>query len=60
MDPPFNYQSDFIKDEKVKVLRALSLDESSVVFGQYKGYLDELNIPKDSKTETFVYLKAFC
>lgn len=59
MDPPFNYQSDFIKDEKVKVLRALSLDESSVVFGQYKGYLDELNIPKDSKTETFVYLKAF-
>ena len=59
MDPPRAYQSDYIKDEKVKVLKALSLDKPSVVFGQYDGYLSEVNIPKDSKTETFVYLKAY-
>lgn len=59
MDPPKKYQSDYIKDEKVKVLRSLELDQKSVLFGQYKGYLEEENIPKDSKTETFVYFKVF-
>ena len=59
MDPPKKYQSDYIKDEKVKVLRSLELDQKSVLFGQYKGYLAEENIPKDSKTETFVYFKVF-
>lgn len=59
MDPPKHYQSDYITDEKVKVLRSLSFDENSVLFGQYDGYLDEANIPKDSKTDTFVYFKAF-
>jgi glucose-6-phosphate 1-dehydrogenase len=59
MDPPKKYQSDYIKDEKVKVLRSLELDQKSVLFGQYKGYLTEENIPKDSKTETFVYFKVF-
>lgn len=59
MDPPKAYQSDYIKDEKVKVLKSLSLDKESVVFGQYEGYLEEANIPHDSKTETFVYLKAY-
>ena len=59
MDPPKLYRSDYIKDEKVKVLRSLEIDAKSVVFGQYNGYLDEENIPKDSKTETFVYFKVF-
>ena len=59
MDPPKKYQSDYIKDEKVKVLRSLELDQKSVLFGQYKGYLEEENIPEDSKTETFVYFKVF-
>ena len=59
MDPPKKYHSDYIKDEKVKVLRSLEIDPKSVVFGQYKGYLDEENIPKDSKTDTFVYFKVF-
>jgi len=59
MDPPKKYHSDYIKDEKVKVLRSLEIDKDSVVFGQYKGYLDEENIPSDSKTDTFVYFKVY-
>ncbi|CDR30588.1 Glucose-6-phosphate 1-dehydrogenase [Acholeplasma oculi] len=59
MDPPNLYESDYIKDEKVKVIRSLNIDKKSVLFGQYKGYLEELNIPKDSKTETFVYFRVF-
>jgi len=59
MDPPKEYNSDYIKDEKIKVLRSLSIDESSVLFGQYDGYLEEPNIPSDSTTETFVYFKSY-
>lgn len=59
MDIPKAYESQYITDEKVKVLNALTFDEKSVIMGQYEGYLNEPNIPGDSKTETFVYLKAF-
>ena len=27
--------------------------------GQYKGYLNEENVKNDSRTETFVFVKAF-
>jgi glucose-6-phosphate 1-dehydrogenase len=67
MEPPANYDATAIRDEKVKVLRALRLiapDES--VIGQYRagaiagqavpGYDEELG--KDSDTETFVAIKA--
>jgi glucose-6-phosphate 1-dehydrogenase len=67
MEPPANFDATAIRDEKVKVLRALRLiapDES--VTGQYRagaiggqpvpGYDDELG--KDSDTETFVAIKA--
>ncbi|WP_025725191.1 glucose-6-phosphate dehydrogenase [Acholeplasma granularum] len=59
MDAPKKYHSEYIKDEKVKVLRSLTLDTDCAIFGQYKGYLDEENIPLDSKTETFVYFRVF-
>lgn len=59
MDPPKSMQSDDVKDAKVEVLKNLSFDEDSLILGQYKGYLDEDNIPKDSKTETFVFLKTY-
>ncbi|HOB14103.1 MAG TPA: glucose-6-phosphate dehydrogenase, partial [Novosphingobium sp.] len=67
MEPPANYDATAIRDEKVKVLRALRLvapDET--VTGQYRagaiggqpvpGYDEELG--KDSDTETFVAIKA--
>jgi glucose-6-phosphate 1-dehydrogenase len=59
MEPPLSYFSDDVKDEKVKVLKHVTFDKDSLIFGQYKGYHDESNIPKDSQTETFVFLKAF-
>lgn len=60
MEVPKSYQSEDIKDEKVKVFKKLRYDIDSVVLGQYEGYLDEPHINNDSKTETFVFLKAFC
>ena len=67
MEPPANYTATAIRDEKVKVLRALRLiDPSETVTGQYRagaiggqgvpGYDEELGKPSD--TETFVAIKA--
>ena len=72
MEPPSSMDADAVRDEKLKVLKALKpipqekLDQF-IVRGQYvkgasetgpvAGYLDELGNP-DSKTETFVALKA--
>lgn len=59
MEVPLSYHSEDVKNEKVKVLEHLRLDKDSIIFGQYQGYLNEKNIPKDSTTDTFVFLKAF-
>lgn len=59
MEVPLTYHSDDVKNEKVKVLEHLKFDKDSLIFGQYEGYLDEKNIPEDSTTETFVFLKAY-
>jgi len=71
MEPPTNFDSTSVRDEKVKVLRALrpitAADAEAVtVTGQYArgaiqgepvpGYAEELG--RDSQTETFVALKA--
>ncbi|WP_102960772.1 glucose-6-phosphate dehydrogenase [Mangrovicella endophytica] len=72
LEPPSAMNADALRDEKLKVLRALRpIDESNVeqltVRGQYKagasaggavkGYLDDLG-EADSDTETFVAIKA--
>lgn len=59
MEVPLSYQSEDVKAEKIKVLDNLTYDPEAVIFGQYEGYLNEKNIPEDSKTETFVFLKTF-
>jgi len=59
MEVPLSYQSEDLKNEKVEVLKKLRYDSKSLIIGQYEGYLNETNIPSDSKTETFVFLKAF-
>lgn len=73
MEPPSNNNPDEIRDEKLKVLRALrpfTPDDvrSRTVRGQYRagaidgkavvGYLEEEGIPESSTTETFVALRA--
>jgi len=54
MEPPSGGSSDAMRDEKVKVLKAIKpLDEANLVRGQFNGYLDEAGVKSDSQTETF-------
>jgi glucose-6-phosphate 1-dehydrogenase len=58
MEPPVSLEPDRLRDEKVKVLRAMELCSSEhVVLGQYEGYRDEPDVAKDSKTETFTAME---
>jgi glucose-6-phosphate 1-dehydrogenase len=58
MEPPVRTDSESIRDEKVKVLKAIAaLAESEVVRGQFRGYRSEKGVAADSKVETFVALK---
>jgi glucose-6-phosphate 1-dehydrogenase len=58
MEPPARLDSESVRDEKVKVLKAISpIEEKNLVRGQFLGYRDEPGVAKDSKTETFAALK---
>lgn len=55
MEPPASQDQKALRDEKVKVLKAMKpLDPADVVRGQVEGYLDEEGVESDSTTETFV------
>ena len=73
MEPPTSLSPDAVRDEKLKVLRSLRRLKLAdiardTVRGQYGhgvsgnqevgGYHEEKNVPADSKTETFVALRA--
>src|SRR6201997_1351814 len=58
MEPPARMDSDSVRDEKVKVLKAIPpIEEKNLVRGQFVGYRDEPGVAKDSKTETFAAMK---
>ena len=58
MEPPVRTDSETIRDEKVKVLKAIpSLQVKNVVRGQFRGYRNEKGVAPDSNTETFVALR---
>ena len=58
MEPPVRADSESIRDEKVKVLKAMqSVGAGDIVRGQFAGYLDEPGVAKGSKTETFAALR---
>lgn len=55
MEPPSDNTSEALRDEVVKVLRAVKpLGPRAVVRGQYDGYRNEANVSKTSHVETFV------
>jgi glucose-6-phosphate 1-dehydrogenase len=57
MEPPASFDATAVRDEKVKVLRALRpVGPHETVTGQYEGYAEEVG--RTSQTETFVALKA--
>ncbi len=58
MEPPIRTDSESIRDEKVKVLKAIPpLEAKHVVCGQFKGYRQEPGVAPDSKVETFAALE---
>ena len=73
MEPPINFEADALRDEKVRVLRAIDTDwtpsriHADVVRGQYragwvadrkvKGYRDEPEVASGSSVETYVALR---
>ena len=58
MEPPVRTDSETIRDEKVKVLKAIRpLDATNLVRGQFRGYLREGGVRPDSSVETFAALK---
>ncbi|HTU43664.1 MAG TPA: glucose-6-phosphate dehydrogenase [Bryobacteraceae bacterium] len=58
MEPSAGMDSESIRDEKVKVLKAVrALDEKNLVLGQFHGYLDEKGVAPNSKVETFAALR---
>ena len=58
MESPVGLDSEAIRDEKIKVLKAIvTLGDKDVVRGQFKGYRSEAGVNPDSKTETFAALQ---
>jgi glucose-6-phosphate 1-dehydrogenase len=69
MEVPVSFEAAAIQSEKLKVLHSMApIDPGNAVFGQYTawhvdghtipGYLEEPGVSEDSRTDTFVALKA--
>jgi glucose-6-phosphate 1-dehydrogenase len=60
MEPPAASHQRALRDEKVKLLRAMrSFDPACMVRGQYEGYREEKGVSPRSDVETFVAVKTF-
>jgi glucose-6-phosphate 1-dehydrogenase len=58
MECPARRDSESMRDEKVKVLKAIPpLDPKDLVRGQFVGYLDEKGVAPNSQVETFAALQ---
>jgi len=58
MEPPARLDSETIRDEKVKVLKAIPpIQSSNLVRGQFRGYRNEKGVAADSAIETFAALR---
>jgi len=56
--PPGTHDTEVLRDEKVKVLKAIApLSHDKVVRGQFRGYRAEPGVAPDSRTETFAALE---
>jgi glucose-6-phosphate 1-dehydrogenase len=58
MEPPVRTDSESIRDEKVKVLKAIgSVSPDDLVRGQFRGYRSEKGVAPSSTVETFAALR---
>jgi glucose-6-phosphate 1-dehydrogenase len=56
MEPPSFFNADQVRDEKLRVLRAIRpVEAGNIVCGQYQEYANELG--RQSNTETFIAMK---
>jgi glucose-6-phosphate 1-dehydrogenase len=57
MEPPARLEGESVRDEKVKVLKAIpALRPEDTVRGQFRGYREERGVAPQSQVETFVAL----
>ncbi|OQE09063.1 hypothetical protein PENVUL_c007G03777 [Penicillium vulpinum] len=68
MERPISFSSEDIRDEKVRVLRAMDpIEPKNVIIGQYgrsldgskPGYLEDDTVPKESRCPTFCAMVAY-
>jgi glucose-6-phosphate 1-dehydrogenase len=64
MEAPVSDHAEAIRDEKTKVITSLikakkAQKSSSVILGQYNGYLNERQVAKNSNVETFAAIKLY-
>lgn len=58
MEPPASADTDALRDETTKVLKATrALDPAEVIRGQYQGYTEERGVAPGSRVETFVAMQ---
>jgi glucose-6-phosphate 1-dehydrogenase len=62
MEPPAMFNADYLRNEKTKVLQAVTpilpdQVEERTLRARYKGYLDEEGVADNSQTETFAAVK---
>jgi len=58
MEPPVRTDSETLRDEKVKVLKAIPpIEPKHVVRGQFRGYKQEPGVSADSPVETFAAVR---
>jgi glucose-6-phosphate 1-dehydrogenase len=58
MDPPVGYWGEAQRDERIKVLRAISpFTGASLVRGQFKGYREEPGVAPGSEVETYAAMQ---
>jgi len=60
MDPPVDQSADALRDEKVRLLKAVRTPTAAdMVRGRYTGYLDTTGVAPGSRTETFAALRLY-
>ena len=60
MEPPVSFEPDRLRDEKVRVLRAMqSVEPGKIVRGQFIGYRQEPDVDPHSQAETFAAMRVY-
>jgi glucose-6-phosphate 1-dehydrogenase len=58
MEAPVNDDSESVRDEKVKVLKAIPpIHKEDLLRGQFRGYLDEKGVTSGSQVETYAAIR---